>query len=170
VLPTPSTAYTEYSILRAQHTLITAYMAYCIILLSTAFCSLPASHLSADHAVLNSLHSHNYNLTHELSLSSHHTFFPNNRFQIVRLLVLLQPPLIMASKCIYTFAPLLPPSTSRDLFNHGLQVHHQTRSITASKCISKYAKVQYPRASLNLLHYTLQVYLQTQLIGASRLT
>ena len=129
---------------------------YCIIPRSTVPCSQPVSHISADHAVLNSLHSHNYNLTHELSLSSHHTFFPNNRLQIVRLLALLQPPLIMASKCIYTFAPLLPPSTTRDLFNHGLQVHLQTRSITASKCISEFTRPRPPIASPNSLDHGLQ--------------
>jgi hypothetical protein len=33
--------------------------------------------------------------------------------------------------------PGAPPSTPPDLFDHGLQVHLHTRSITASKCISE---------------------------------
>jgi len=65
VLPTPSTAYTENSILKVQHTRITAYMVYCIIIWSTAFRSQPAFYPCADHAVMNSLISHNYKLTHE---------------------------------------------------------------------------------------------------------
>ena len=60
---------TEYSIHRVQHTPCTAYTEYCIHHVinprSTVSRSLPVSHLSADHVVLNSLHSHNYKLTNE---------------------------------------------------------------------------------------------------------
>jgi hypothetical protein len=72
---TPSTAYTEYSIHRVQHkpstayteysTLCTAYTAYCIIPRLTFSHSRPVSQLSADHVVLDSLHSHDSELTNE---------------------------------------------------------------------------------------------------------
>ena len=62
---TSSTAYTEYSIHRVQHTLSTAFTAYYIIPRPSVSRSQPVSHLSADHVVLNSLHSHNYELTNE---------------------------------------------------------------------------------------------------------
>jgi len=62
---TRSQAYTDYSIHRLQYSLSTAYTVYCIIPRSTVSCSQPVSHLSADHVVLNSLHSHNYLLTNE---------------------------------------------------------------------------------------------------------
>jgi len=60
---TPSTAYTEYCIHCVLHTPRTAYTGYCIISKSTVSRSQPLSHLSADHGVLNSLHSHNHEVT-----------------------------------------------------------------------------------------------------------
>jgi len=56
---------TEYVIHQVQHTLSTAYTVYCIISISTVSHSQTLSHLSADHVVLNSLHSHNYEVTNE---------------------------------------------------------------------------------------------------------
>jgi len=115
---TPSTAYTKYSIHRVQHTPSTAYTADCVI--PRLNVSQPVSQLSADYVVLNSLRSHDYESSNELSLSFHRTclsiyrlqirslqidclqidHLQFNRLQINHLQVLLQSRLIMASKCI----------------------------------------------------------------------
>jgi len=79
---TPSAAYPAYSIHRVQHTPSTVYTEYCthrILHHPMIECPLlpPISHLSADNVVCNSLHSHNYELTNEYSLSSHRASLPN---------------------------------------------------------------------------------------------
>ena len=161
---TPSTAYTEYSIHRVSyHPKID-----CL--------SLSAS-LSADLVVLNSLHSHNYELTNEYSVSFHCTCLPIyclqihclqidclqidhlqvNCLQINRLQVLLQSWSIVAFKYISQQAQLRLPSTSLSSLDFGLQVYLQNLSITASKCISEFNQ------SLGL-----QVHLQTNSIQASK--
>jgi len=86
------------------------------------------------------------------------------RLQIDRPQVLLQSPLIMASKCISTLARSHPPSVSLYSLNHNLQVHLQTRSITASMCITKLARLL-PRSSHD---HGLQVNLHTHSITASK--
>jgi hypothetical protein len=156
----------EYSIHKVLHTLSTAYTAYCIILRSTVSRSQTVSHLSANHVVLKSLHSHNYQLTNAQSLSSCRASLPNYRLQIDRLLVLLQSRPIMASKCMCKLVQSRPPSVSLNSQDYGLQVHLQTRSITAFKCISKLVRLRPPSVSPNLLDYSLQVYLQTRSIRA----
>ena len=132
--------------------------------------SYPVSHLSAD-VVLNSLHSHNYKLTDELSLSCHRT-----SLQIDSLQVLLQSRSIIACKCISKlarswlptasseFTRSRPPSASPNSLDYGLQVS----TILASKCISKLARLRPPSASLGSLYRSLQVYLQTRSITACK--
>jgi hypothetical protein len=61
----PTRAYTKYSIHQVKHTVSIASTAYCIIPRSAVSCSQPVSHLSADHVVHNSLHSHNHESTDE---------------------------------------------------------------------------------------------------------
>jgi len=153
---TPSTAYTEYSIHRVHHTPSTAYTEYSIywVIHTPRTASSqdrlsptpkPVSHPSADHVVLNSLHSHNYKLTNELSLSLRRASLPNYRLQIDRLLVLLQSRSIMFSMCISKLTRSQPPSVSLNCHDYGLQV----RIITASKCISKLTWSRLPKASPN---------------------
>jgi len=65
---TPSTAYTDYSIHWVQHTSSTAYTEYCIDCIlhhPKIYYLLLRASLSADLAVLNSLHSHNCELTNQ---------------------------------------------------------------------------------------------------------
>ena len=150
---TPSTANTEFGIHWVQHTLSTAYTTYCIIPRSTVSHSQPVSHLSADHVLLNFLHSHNYKLTNEYSLSSHHTSLPNYRLQIDHLQVLLQSRSIMASKCISRLHRSQPTSVSPFSLDCSLKVC----TIMASKCISA-----------NSLDCSLQVHIHTRLITASK--
>jgi len=52
-----------------------------------------------------------------------------------------------ASKYSSNLAQSRPPSASPNSLNHGLQVHHQTHSITASKCISEFTRSPSPSAS-----------------------
>ena len=129
---TASTAYSEYSILQVKHTLCTAYNAYCIIPKSTVSRYHPVTHLSADHVVLNSLHSHNHKLTNDQSLSSCHTSLPTYLLQTDSLQVLLQAHL-----------------------DHSLQVHLYTRSIIVSRCVSKLSQLRLPSS----LHHSLLEYL-----------
>jgi hypothetical protein len=124
VRPTPSTAHTEYCIHRVLH----HPKSDCL--------PLPAS-LAADHVVLNSLHSHDYELTNEYRLSCHCTSLQIYHLQIHHLQVLLQSQSIMASKCISTLARSRPPRESLSY------------TITASKCISKLARSRPPSASLS---------------------
>jgi len=137
---------------------------YCINPRLTVSCSQPVSHLSADHVVLNPLHSHNHELTNELSPSSRRASLPIYRLQIDHLQVLLQSRSITASKCISKLARLRPPSVSPSSLDYGLQVC----TITASMCISKLARSQSPSVSLNSHDYGLQVNLQTRSITASK--
>jgi len=132
---TPSTAYTEYCIHRTLH----HPKIDCL--------PLPAS-LSADHVVLNSPHSHNYELSNELNLSSRHASFPNYRLQIDHVPVLLQSCSTTACHCISNLSRSRPPSASSNSHYYGLQV----RMIMASKCISKLAQSQLLSVSLNF-HY-----------------
>ena len=101
-----------------------------------------------------------------------------------RLLVLIQSCLIMPSRCISTLAWSRSPSASPISLDHGLQVDHQTRSITgckfaqswtrnaylqhcmitASKCISKLAWLPPLSASPKSLNHGLGVYLWVHLI------
>ena len=108
---TPSTAYTEYSIHQLQHTPSTASS-------DDQLSPTPRqSHRWADIIVSNSLHSHNYEFTNELSLSSCRA-----SFLIQRLQVLLQSQ-SLASECIPKLARLRPPSASLSSLYHRLQVH-----------------------------------------------
>jgi len=95
-----SWVYPEHSIHQVQHILSTAYTAYCVIPTPTVSRSLPVSHLSADHVVLNSLHSHYFQLINELSLSSNRPLLLNYRLKIDCINILLQSRSIMAFKCI----------------------------------------------------------------------
>jgi len=108
------------------------------MLRSTVFCSQPVSHLLADLIVLNSIHSHDYMLTNELSLSCHHTSLPTYRPQIDHLQVLLQSRSMMACKCISYLAQSRAPGASSELFDLSVEVHLRSHSITASKCISEF--------------------------------
>jgi len=125
--------------------------------------SQPVSHCSVDVVVLNSLHSHNYNLTNECSLSCRCASLQIDRFQ-----VLLQSHSIIACKCISQLAQSWPPSPSLSSLNLGIQLHIQTRLITTSKCISKLAQSRPQSASRNSLDYGLPVHPQTRSVTASK--
>jgi hypothetical protein len=94
---TPRTAYINYSIHQLQHTLSTTYIVYSIISWSTLFHSQPVPHLLAVHAVLNSLHSHNYMLTNAYIPSSCRTSLLNHHLLGDHLHILLQSRSILAS-------------------------------------------------------------------------
>jgi len=117
VLHTPSTAYTEYCIHRVLHH-------------PKIDCLLPpaSSHLSADPVVLNALHSQDFELPNELSLSCRCTSLPIYRLEIDYLKVLLQSRSMMAPKCIYKHAGLRPSSAQ----DHGMQVH--VSKVARSRC------------------------------------
>jgi len=155
---------TEYSIHRVQHTLSTAYTTYRIIPTLTVSRSQPVSHLLADHVVLNSLHSHYYEWTNKLSLSSRRASLLNRNLQIHSFQVLLQSHLMMASKCISKLTWSRPRSACPTSHDHCLQVYLQTRTITGSK----FARSPPPSASPNSLDHSVQVYLQTPSITASK--
>jgi len=170
---TPSTVSTEYCIHRVLYTLSTAYTAYCIIQRSTVSRPQPVSQLSVARVVLNSPHSHNYELTNEKSLSFHRTCLliyrlqvhclqidrPQiNHLQINRLQVLLQSWPIMASKYPSDLDRSRPPSASQSSLDLGLQIHLETRSITASKCISELTGSRPPSAFPNSHNHGLQVH------------
>ena len=110
------------------------------------------SHLSADLVVLNSPHSHNYELTNEFSLSSLAQLppdrlppnqpsqdrpppdepspntppIPNERGHLVHL----QTCSIQAFKCICNLARSRPPYTSPISLDHSLQAHLNVHTIT----------------------------------------
>jgi hypothetical protein len=167
---TPSTAWTEYSIPRVQHTPRKPYTEYCIHhkLHHPKIDGLPApsqsSHLSADYGVLNSLHSHNYELTNELSLSSRRISLPNYRLTIDHIHFHLQSRSIMASNCISKLARSQHPSVSPSSLDNGFHVHLQPRSITASKCIYKLARLRPPSSH----DHRMQVHLQSPSMTASK--
>jgi len=150
-----------------EHTPSTAHPTYCIIPRSTVFRSQPVSHLSADHVVLNSLHSRNYKLTNEQHHRSCRASLPKYCRQIDRLLVLLQSFSITASKCISTFAGSRPPDASPNSLNRGLQLHLQSPLIAASTCISELVRSRPPTASPKPLDHGHQLHLQTRSIVAS---
>jgi len=136
---TPSIEYPEYSIHRVGHVLSSSNAVYCIISPLTVSHSQPVSHLFADHVVLNSIHSHQYQLTNAYCLSSHRTSLPNYYLQIDPIQILHQSHLIKASKCISNLARSWPPSASPHLLDLSIHVNLQTSTIKASKCISKFA-------------------------------
>jgi hypothetical protein len=161
---------------QVQHTLSTAYTAYCIIPTPTVSRFQPISLLSPDHVVLNSLHSHHSEITNEQSLSTRCTVHrpPPSPPPILldhSLPVHLQTRWITPSKCVSKLAGSHPRSVSPNSLDQGLQVH----TIVASKCISKFALSQPPSVSPNSLDYSLQVHsitafqvhLQTCMITAS---
>jgi len=138
----PSTAFIEHSIHRVQHTLSPAYITCCIIRRSTIPHSQPVSHLSSDHVVLNSLPSHNYKLTNEWSLTSCRASLPNYHVQIDRIAVLLQSRYIVGSNCISNLTQSQPTCESPNSCDFGLHGH----IIMASKCISKLPWFRAPRS------------------------
>jgi len=138
----------------------TAYTVYCIIRWSTVSRTQRVSHLSADHDVLNSLHSSSYELTNEWSHSSCCASLLNNCLQIDRLLVFHQSHSITASKCITNLDQSQPPSISLNSHDHGHQVNHKFLSITFPMCIYILAPLRPPR----LNDHSLQVQLQTRSI------
>jgi len=77
----------------------------------------------------------------------------------MRLSVLLQSCLIMASKCISQHGQLRLPSASLSSLDLGLQVPLQTLSITASKCIAEVTRSQSPSASPIMLDQGPEVHL-----------
>jgi len=153
---TPRTVHTEYSIHRVQHTLSTTYTVYFIIRRLTVSRSQPVFHLSAEHVVHNSLHSHDYELTNELSLSTHRASHPSE------LLTPDWPPtgtspisLDCGSKCFSTLAQSHPTTVS--LYSHSYSL--QVGTITTLKCIPTLPRSRPPRVSADSLVQTLQVYL-----------
>jgi hypothetical protein len=143
---TPSASYTKYSIIprsKVSH-------------------SQPFSHLSAD-VVLNSLHSLNYKLTDEKSLSCHRA-----SHQIDRLQVLLPSHSIIAWKCITKLAQSQPESASLNSLNLGFQLHLQTRLIMASECISEFSHTRSPIAFRNSLDHGLKVLLRVHSTWATQ--
>jgi len=118
--------------------------------------------------ILNSVHSHNYELTNEYSPSSHHASLPNYYLQIDRLQVLLETRSMMASKCISKLTRSRPPGVSPDLLDCSLQVPPHTHSITASKCTSRLAWLRPASASPNSLDPGLQMVLRTRSITACK--
>jgi len=152
---------------RVLHAPSTTCTEYCIIPRSTVSRSQPVSslisQLSADLIVYNSLHSHDYEITNELSLSCCRASLSIHRLQIDHLQVHLQFRSIAAPKCISESTRSRPPCVSPNSLDR-LQVHLQTRSITASKV----ARWWPPSASPNSLDHGLQVHLQTRSIMASK--
>jgi len=144
------------------HTLRTAYTAYCIIIRSLVPRSQRVCHLSIDHVVLITLHSHNYKSTDELSLSHHCEFLLIYCLLLNCLQLLLHSRLIMASKCIAILAPSQPLSLSPNSHDQGLHVH----MINTGRCISKLPRSQLLSTSPNSLDYIFHVNLQSPLIMA----
>jgi len=140
----------------------TAYTRYTFIPRSTVSRSQPVSHLLAD-VLLKSLHSHNYTLTHKLSLSCCRA-----SLQMDSLQVLLQSRSLMACKYIFYLSWAQRPTGSLSSLHLGLQVDLQTRSITASQRISKLTPAWPPSASRNSLDDDLPVHLQNRSIMASK--
>ena len=155
---TPSTAYTEYSIHWVQHTPSTA----------------------STHDCLSSLHSHNYELTPECSFSFWCASFQDrpplagspwelkgkasllhsHGCELTNWWIESQHPACLLSisfKYPFNLAQSWPPSASPNSFDHGLQVHLQTRSITGSKQISEFTRSWPPSVSPNLTDHGLQV-------------
>jgi hypothetical protein len=129
---TLSTPYPEYSIYKVQHTPSRAYTEYSIhSVLHTLYTASsqdrlsnfqPVRHLLADHVVLNSRHSHNYELTKDKSFSCCLTSLPNYHLQIDYLQVLIHSRSITASKWNCNLPWFWPPSASPNLPDYGLLV------------------------------------------------
>ena len=156
----PSAAYTQYSIHHVQHTLSTAYTAYCIIPRSTVSNSQPVTHLSADHVCT--------------KLSTFSQLWVNEWIKS-QLLSRRSPEVPPPEWSPPDWPPpdwpppdWHPPSTPPISLDHGLQVYLQTRSITASKSVTKLAQLQPPSASPHSLDYSLQVHLPPRSITASK--
>jgi len=129
---TPSTAFTEYSMHRVLHTPSTAYTEYCIISRLTVSRSQPVSSLGGPYCTQRSTFPRlRVNQWIEFQLPSH---LPPD----------LPPP------------DRPPPSTAPISIHHGLHVRLQTRPITASRCISE------------LHDLSFQMHLQTNSITASK--
>jgi len=178
---TPSTAYTEYSLHRVQHTPSAAYTESSIHRVQHT----PSTASTQDW--LFSLHSHDYKLTHECSFSfrrtslhdrppsssspSEHngkvTLSHSHGCELTNWWIESHHPVrrpSTTSKYSSNLTRSWPPSASPILFDHGIQVYLQTRSITAFKCISKLARLR-PTCSHE---HALQVHLQSCSITASK--
>jgi len=131
-----------------QHTRRTTYNGYCIIPRLTVSPTQPVSHLVLSHIVLKSLHSNEYKLTDECSLSSRHATLP-----IYLLKVHHQCRSIIDSMCISKPTQLCPPSSH----DHSLEVYPNTCSIMASQCVPNLAQSQPLSASPNSIWHPLQV-------------
>jgi len=169
---TPSTAYTEYRTHRVRHTPSTAYTEYCIhhILHHPKIdrVPLPASLSSLSKPCWTQFPTFPQLRVNQWIVSQVPSRLPPKlRLHIDRLLVLLQPRLIMACKCISKLARSQPPSASLSSLEYSLQVNHQPCSIMASKCFSEVTRSRPPRASPHSFDSSLQVYLQTRSITAS---
>jgi hypothetical protein len=121
------------------------------------------SHLSADVIVLNSLYSHNYNLTKVSSLSCGRA-----SHQIDLCQVLLQSPSIIARKCIIKLTQSQPPRPSPNSLSHGLPVHLSTGLTTASNFISECIPSRSLIATPISLEHGLKVHLPSRTITASQ--
>jgi len=141
-----SSVNTEYSIHRVQHTLSTAYTAYCIISRSTVSRSQPVSSLGRRCCTQFSIFAQ---LWVNQSIES----------QLLSYLPPEQPP-----------PDWPPPVTPPISLGYGLQVHLHTRSIMASKCISQLARPERSSVSLNLHDYGLQLGMITATYCISKLT
>ena len=164
---TPSSAYTKYSINQVQLTLSTASTQDCLYSLHSHDCKLtsefsfrfrraslydrpPLASFPWEHECnVNLLRCHGCELRYWWIDSLHPVRRP---FQ-----VLVQFRSITASKCISKLAQSQPPSASRNLLNHSLQLYLQTSSIMAYKCISKLAQSRHASVSPDLLDNGLQV-------------
>jgi len=176
---TPSTAYIEYSIHWAQHSLSTAYTAYCILPRSTVSCSQPVSSLGRSCCTQFSTFAQlRVDQWIESPLPSRllpeHTASRLTAFQYFSNLARSRPPSASPNsvdhglKCMSKLIRWRHPSASPNPLERGLLLHLQSRSITASKCISKLAQSRPPSASPNSLNHGLQVHLQNCSIAASK--
>jgi len=174
---TPSTAYTEYIIHRVQHTPSTAYPRLLSSLHPHDYKLTPECSINFQRASLHDRlpstsspwelkgkhtlsHSHVCEPTDWWIESQHPVRRPSTASQYSSNLAPSQPP-----KCISKLARLLPPSSH----DHGLPVHHQTRSITISECISKFTRSWPPSISPNMPDFRLQMHLQARSITDSKL-
>jgi hypothetical protein len=173
---TPSTAFTEYSIHRVQHTSKIVCLPFVLMITSWPPNVARAStvppytidrHWPARHhrsRVKSPCHiptvvcviTDEYDLStqravHRLPLSTH----PNSLHHGLQ--VYLQTRSITASKCMYTLAWSRHPSASPNSLDHGLQVHLHTHLSTVSKCISKLARSLRSSVYLNSPDYGIQV-------------
>jgi hypothetical protein len=127
------------------------------------------------------MHSHNCQLTHKQSASSHLTAASISS-NIIQHHVLLQLQLIMASQCISSFMESQRPTIPSNMFTWGILLCKIRVSLFISKqpqswtpmslkhclqsalqfgliTISKFTQCEYPCTSLNSLDYSLQLYM-----------